>query len=86
MRHCFLLFLWYCGIYLVHFPLWGTRTTCIIAFNPYRPNEARDLITLDTNARDDVNYWLDITDWPVGDHPVWLLACGNGGTFTLRLR
>lgn len=80
MRSC------YCGKHFVHFPLWGMQTTYTITFNPYRSEEAREPITLDTSALDDVNYWLDISDWPVGDHPVRLLACGNGGTFTLKLR
>ncbi|MBL7937769.1 MAG: hypothetical protein JNL43_00300 [Flavobacteriales bacterium] len=76
----------YCGKHYVHFPLWGTRTEYMITFNPYRPNEAREPVTLDTRTLEDVDYWLDISDWPVGDHPVRLLACDNGGTFTLKLR
>jgi len=76
----------YCGSHLVRFPLWGTQTTYIITFNPYFSDHTREPFTLETSALDDVDYWLDITDWPVGDHSVNLLACGNGGTFTLKLR
>ena len=76
----------YCGTHFVHFPLKGTRTTYIITFNPYRPAEVRDPITLDTSERDDVNYWLDMSDWPVGDHPVRLVADGVEESFTLKLR
>lgn len=76
----------YCGRHFVHFPLWGTQTSYTITFNPYYADQTKEPVTLDTSALDDVNYWLDITDWPIGDHPVQLLACGNGGTFTLKLR
>ena len=33
---------YYCGKHFVHFPLWGSQTTYIITFNPYRTEEARD--------------------------------------------
>ena len=80
MRSC------YCGKHFVHFPLWGSQTTYTITFYPHFPDQTKEPVTLDSSALDDVNYWLDITDWPVGDHSVRLLACGNGGTFTLKLR
>ena len=76
----------YCGTHFVHFPLKGTRTTYIITFNPYQPNEVKEPVTLGTSALDDVNYWLDITDWPIGDHPVRLVADGVEESFTLKLR
>ena len=76
----------YCGKHFVHFPLWGTQTSYTITFNPYFPDRTKEPVTLESSALDDVNYWLDITDWPVGDHPVHLSASGNRGTFTLKLR
>ncbi len=30
--------------------------------------------------------WLDITDLPVGSYNVNLLACGNGGSFTITVK
>jgi len=76
----------YCGTHFVHFPLWGNRTSYTITFHPYQSDQQKEPVTLDTDARDDVNYWLDISDWPVGDHAVQLIGDGNSGTFTLMLR
>jgi hypothetical protein len=76
----------YCGTHFVNFPLWGAKTAYTITFNPYQPDQSKEPVTLDTDARDDVNYWLDISDWPVGDHTVVLVGDGNSGTFTLMLR
>ncbi len=76
----------YCGTHFVHFPLWGTHTAYTITFHPYQSDQIKEPITLETDARDDVNYWLDISDWPVGDHTVDLIGVGNSGTFKLMLR
>ncbi|HRH37874.1 MAG TPA: hypothetical protein PK760_05985, partial [Flavobacteriales bacterium] len=76
----------YCGTHLVHFPLWGTQTAYTITFHPYKSDQQKEPVTLDTDARDDVIYWLDISDWPIGDHTVQLIGDGNNGTFTLMLR
>ncbi len=67
MRDSWVLRSAYCGTHFVHFPLKGTRTSYIITFNPYRPDEGKDPITLDTSARNDVNYWLDVSGWPIGE-------------------
>jgi len=85
-RDVWLLRSWYCGTHLVHFPLWGNRTAYTITFHPHRTDQQKEPVILDTDERDDVNYWLDISDWPVGDHMVELVGDGNGGTFTLKLR
>lgn len=76
----------YCGTHLVHFPLWGNKTSYTITFHPYQIDEQREPVILDADERDDVNYWLDISDWPVGDHSVELVGDGNSGTFALKLR
>ncbi|HRF80258.1 MAG TPA: hypothetical protein PL070_09230 [Flavobacteriales bacterium] len=76
----------YCGTHFVHFPFWGNKTSYTITFHPYQSDHHKEPVTLDTDERDDVNYWLDISDWPVGDHPVELIGDGNSGTFTLKLR
>jgi len=76
----------YCGMHFVHFPLWGNKTTYTITFHPFQSDQQKEPVTLDTDERDDVNYWLDISDWPVGDHTVELVGDGNSGAFTLKLR
>ena len=76
----------YCGTHFVYFPIWGTKTSYTITFHPYQSDQQKEPVTLDTDERDDVNYWLDISDWPVGDHAVELVGDGNSGTFTLKLR
>jgi len=76
----------YCGTHFVHFPLWGAKTAYTITFHPYQPDQRKEPITLASDALDDVNYWLDISDWPVGDHPVQLTGDGISCTFTLKLR
>ncbi len=76
----------YCGTHFVHFPLWGNKTSYTITFHPDQSDQQKEPVTLDTDARDDVIYWLDISDWPVGDHAVELVGDGNSGTFTLKLR
>lgn len=86
MRDAWVLRSPYCGTHLVHFPLKGSRCTYNITFIPYSPGKDMDPVTLDTSALDDVNYWLDITDWPIGDHPVRLVADGVEESFTLKLR
>ncbi len=76
----------YCGTHFVHFPLWGAQTAYTITFDPHQSDQQKEPVTLHTDSRDDVNYWLDISDWPVGDHQVSLMSCMNGGTFILKLR
>jgi hypothetical protein len=76
----------YCGTHFVNFPLWGNKTSYTITFHPYQSDEQKEPVIIDTDARDDVNYWLDISDWPVGDHVVQLIGDGNSGTFKLMLR
>ena len=76
----------YCGTHFVYFPFWGTKTSYTITFHPYQSDQQKESVILDTDERDDVNYWLDISDWPVGDHAVELVGDGNSGTFTLKLR
>lgn len=76
----------YCGTHFFHFPSWGTQTEYIITFNPYLQEVKKDPVTIAFHGNEDPMQWVDVTDWPVGDHTVRLLACGNGGTFTLKLR
>lgn len=76
----------YCGTHFVHFPFWGAQTTYTITFHPYQPDQVKEPVTLAADARDDVKDWLDISDWPVGDHPAQLTKDGISCTFTLKLR
>ncbi|MBL7985407.1 MAG: hypothetical protein JNM91_10435, partial [Flavobacteriales bacterium] len=76
----------YCGTHFVHFPLRGAKTAYTITFHPYQPDQRKEPVILDADERDEVNYWLDISDWPVGDHPVQLTGDGISCTFTLKLR
>ncbi len=85
-RDVWLLRSFYCGTHLVHFPLWGNKTSYTITFHPYQSDQQKEPVTLAADARDDVNYWLDISDWPVGDHAVELTGEGNSGAFMLKLR
>jgi|GEM_PF-1652867 len=76
----------YCGTHFARFPAWGTGTTYIITFIPYLPDVKKDPVTIGFLSGEEALQWVDMSDWPVGDHSVSLFACGNGGTFTLKLR
>ena len=68
-----------CKHHLLHFPTWGTGTTYKINGNGIE----REVGFMTDEAE---KQWLDITDLPVGRYNVNLLACGNGGSFTLNIR
>lgn len=75
-----------CGTHLVRFPAWGTITDYHV-MNPSGSAEVGSEIQhihIVHGAGGDA--WVDVTHWPSGDLPVRLLACGNGGSFTLELR
>jgi hypothetical protein len=76
----------YCATHLQHFPPWGPRTEYLITFNPYQPEMKKDPVTIRFTGSDDPRQWVDVSGWPVGDHPVHMVGCGNGATFTLKLR
>lgn len=67
-----------CAKHLLWFPPQGTETRYILQ---------HDTVTRDLHfAMQEVEkQWLDISTLPAGDHTVHLLACGNGGSFTLRI-
>lgn len=68
-----------CKYHLVHFPNWGTGTTYKISGNGVE----REVGFVTDEAE---KQWLDITDLPVGSYNVNLLACGNGGSFTITVK
>ena len=76
----------YCGTHFAHFPSWGTGTEYLITFNPYLPHVKKDPVSIHLTSADPADGTVDVTDWPIGDHTVRLLACGNGGSFTLKFR
>lgn len=77
----------YCGTHLLHFPAQGTQTAYAIS-----GGTAADLGTsayqgrVAFNIGEEEKQWLDVTALPAGDYTISLLACGNGGTFVLKLR
>lgn len=68
-----------CKHHLLHFPSWGTGTT-------YKINGNGIEREVGFMTDEEEKQWLDITDLPVGRYNVNLLACGNGGSFTLSIR
>jgi len=68
-----------CSKHLLRLPPQGTETRYIIRMDTFE----RDL---HFGFDEDDKQWLDIGQMPAGEYHVRLLACGNGGTFTLRLR
>lgn len=86
MRDAWLMRSPYCGTHLVLFPSMGTVTDYTITFVPYLSEQQKDPVHVHVPLGDHTDGLVDITEWPIGDHSVCLLACGNGGTFTLKLR
>jgi hypothetical protein len=76
----------YCGRHLVQFPSRGTATEYFITFVPYLQERNMDPVHIDLALGENAERPIDVTDWPIGDHHVRMLACGNGGTFILKLR
>jgi len=68
-----------CQHHLLHFPSWGTGTT-------YKISGSSVEREVGSTFGEQEKQWLNITDMPAGDYHVWLLACGNGGFFTLRIK
>lgn len=77
----------YCGTHLVKFPAWGTETAYRVVGGP-----GSGVDTTGKNAQlhffmdQEDKQWLNVSGWPPGDYAVSLLACGNGGSFVLKLR
>ncbi len=70
-------------------------TTCVkhLLRLPPQGTETRYIFRMDTVERDlhfgfdeDSKQWLDISLMPAGEYHVRLLACGNGGSFTLHIK
>lgn len=78
---------YYSGTHLVKFPAWGTQTAYIITGGP---GSGADTSGHDAQLQfgmgEQDKQWLDMTQWPPGDYTVRLIACGNGGSFVLKLR
>jgi hypothetical protein len=68
-----------CKKHMLFFPAWGTGTSYEIT------NEAiSQMVYFRIEVKE--KQWLDITELPEGDYGIHLLACGNGGFFTLRIK
>lgn len=74
-----------CSTQLLFFPRQGTSTTYRIFPAEQFAANAAPLAELGFHADEEHAQWLDVTDLPRGTYTVWLLACGNGGFFTLRV-
>jgi hypothetical protein len=68
-----------CEHHMLHFPAWGTGTDYKITGNGLERSVG---FGIDEKEKQ----WLEISDLPVGDYSVHLLACGNGGFFKLRIQ
>ena len=68
-----------CKQHLLHFPSWGTGTSYKLNGNGV---EREVGFAMDEKEKQ----WLDITDFPSGSYNVHLMACGNGGFFTLNIQ
>jgi hypothetical protein len=68
-----------CSKHMLWFPAGGTETRYILQMDTVR----RDLHF--SKAEVDKQF-LDITNLPSGAYEVHLLACSNGGSFTLRIQ
>ena len=86
MRDAWVLRSAYCATHFVRFPSLGTATSYIVTFVPYLPEIQKDPVRIDVTAGDDADALTDVSDWPIGDHPMRLLARGREETFTLKLR
>jgi len=67
-----------CGVHLLRFPPWGTQSDYYITGDGM-------VDSLGFTFDQDSLQWLDITTMVTGSYAVRLLACGNGGDFTLRI-
>ena len=68
-----------CKHHMLHFPTWGTGTTYKVSGNGLERE-----VGFITDEKD--KQWLDISNMPAGEYHVNLLACGNGGSFTLKIK
>lgn len=68
-----------CRQQLLHFPPWGTRSD-------YRITGNGIVDTIGFAFDQDSLQWLNITEFPNGRYNVHLVACGNGGSFTLDIQ
>lgn len=78
---------YYCGTHFVRFPAWGTGTAYTLIGGPVSGVDTSGKNgELHFFTREEEKQWVDMTSWPPGDYTVRLVACGNGGLFTLKLR
>lgn len=68
-----------CSHHWLHLPAQGTSTTYVLRCDTV-VREVGFYMHDESEAE-----WLDITQLPVGRYDVTLLACGNGGSFFLRI-
>lgn len=67
-----------CSKHMLWFPTQGTETEYILSLDTVK--RSVHFFHEETDKQ-----WLDITHLPGGSYQVHLLACGNGGFFTLRI-
>ncbi|MBK9176938.1 MAG: hypothetical protein IPM46_11515 [Flavobacteriales bacterium] len=86
MRDAWVLRSGYCGTHFVRFPSVGVAAEYIITFVAHFPEQQREPVRIHVPIGDPADALTDVSDWPIGDHPVRLLANGREETFTLKLR
>lgn len=67
-----------CQVSMLGLQHWGTFST--YAFEGNGVDIEKNL-----SASVEEDRWIDIGDWPSGEYAGTVRACGNGGTYTLRL-
>lgn len=67
-----------CSRHLLRLQAWGTQSNYSITGNGME-------MSVGFMFGEPDKQWMDITGLPVGEYKGWLLACGNGGGFTLRI-
>lgn len=68
-----------CKSHLLHFPAWGTRSDYVLSGNGVSDS-------LGFFFEEEQLQWLDVSALPAGIYRVRLLACGNGGDFTVKIQ
>ncbi len=71
-----------CKIHVLKLPSWGTETEYTMS----RKDSIASPFKKITMEHDKGFGLIDITDFPSGTYEMRLKACGNGGSFTIRIK
>lgn len=73
-----------CSVHALELPSWGTETSYV--FFPADTAVKISGIHLSTHFFHGQHGIIDITSLPAGSYSVSLMACGNGGSFSVRIK